>query len=315
MQVLYYSPTTWSNTDFYRTNGVFPFINHPEIIMRDISHYGQVNEWDLHGGNAIIIQRPCTPIDLALIVLAKRKGLKVIIDYDDDVLNVDSLSPVFVQYQQQREFILECVKQADEVWCSTPAIVESFQKGIVIPNGLNDYMLPSCSSFNSKSNVIVWRGGSSHESDVYENAQSIADMVNNHHELDFYFIGHRFTYLEQRCGDNYNSVEIMPLMQYFQYLKNLQPRAMIFPLCDTLLNRGKSAISWYEASWAGAAYFGNTMLPEFNTVGTIPIEKFDDLIGNNDTLLESHSVSVQNIEKKFLLSEINKLRVNSLLNI
>lgn len=315
MKVLYYSPTIWANTDFYRTTGVLPFINHPEIILRDISNFGTVNQWDLKSSDVIIVQRPSTPKSLSLIDLAKTCGLKVISDFDDDILNVDFLNPTFIQYQHQKDIILQCIDKSDEVWCSTASINESIGRGITIPNSLNDFLFDNRTDFNSYSNKIVWRGSAAHEADMYEKAAEIVEMVNGSPEFDFYFIGHRFTYFEQRCGNNYNSVESMPITQYFAYLKQLKPIVMIFPLCNTKLNQGKSNISWIEASWAGSAYFGNTMLPEFNKKGTLPIEQFESIIHNLDTMESAHKASVLEIKENLLLSNVNELRINSLLNI
>lgn len=304
--VLYYSPSIWGNTDFYRTTGVLPFINHPELQLRDVSHFGTISQYDLIGSDIIIIQRPCTPDNLQLIKLAKNCSLKVILDYDDDVLNVDMFNPTFIQYKVQREIILECIELADEVWCSTIGVKQSFGKGIIIPNSLNVKLLGQCIEHNTDSNVVVWRGGSSHEADIYENADEIVDLVERYPEINFYFIGHRFTYLEQRCGDNFNSVEGMPITQYFQYLKQLKPKAMIFPLRDTPLNRSKSNISWIEATWSGAEYFVNKDLPEFSL----------DCMGSLKGMTGSdHSSSKKYIEENLTLDKINQLRINSILNI
>jgi len=315
MQVLYYSPTTWSNTDFYRTTGVLPFINHPDIITRDVSHYGGINQYDIEGADVLIIQRPGTPNGLQMIRNAKLAGLKVITDFDDNVISVNFLNPTYPQYQQQRDIILKCIELSDEVWVSTQSIKESFGRGVVIPNALNEDIMGKCAKFNKGSNKIVWRGGSSHEGDLYENADNIVEMVNTHTELDFYFIGHRFTYFEQRCGDNYNSVEGMPIMSYFSYLKQLKPLAIIFPLSDHLLNRGKSNISYLEATLVGASYFGNTTLPEFDKIEVLPLGLFDDYISNEDVLSKTHAAAIGDVQKNFLLSDINKLRIESLLNI
>lgn len=311
MQVLYFSPTIWSNTDFYRTTGVLPFINHPDILLRDISHFGKVSQWDLAGADVIIIQRPCTPDHMKLLKLAKKCGLKVIIDYDDDVLHVDMYSPVYQQYKEQKYLILEMIDLADEVWVSTSAIAQSFGRGIVIPNGLNDYILQLCAPFNADSKNVVWRGGQSHEADVYENADAIINMVKENNKLDFYFIGHRFIKLEKELDGlgcrNYYAVESMPVMQYFDYLRSLKPRAMIFPLCNTPLNRAKSNISMIESAWCGAEYFGNKELPEFN----LPfVNNLTDFPNGN-----SHTSAVNYVQENLLLSQINKLRIDNLLSL
>lgn len=314
-KVLYYSPTIWGNTDFYRTTGVLPFINHPELILRDISHFGQINQFDLIGSDIIIIQRPSTRQHLDLILLAKKCGLKIISDFDDDLLNVDVFNPTFVQYQQQRNTVLQCIKNSNEVWCSTEAIQQSLGKGMVIPNALNTEIIGDCAEYNYLSNKVVWRGGSSHEGDMYENPDKIVKFVNDNPDLDFYFIGHRFTYLEMRCGDNFNSVEGMPIQQYFAYLKQLQPKALFFPLRDTQLNRAKSNIAFIEASWAGAAYFGNTLMPELCIGGALEIHHIEKNIWKNDTLNFAHRSSKKHIEENLTLKKVNELRIKSLLNL
>lgn len=306
-QILYFSPTVWNNTDFYRTTGVLPFINHPDLTLRDISHFGHINQWDLEGADAIIIQRPGTPNGISMMKTAKLCGLKVITDYDDRVLDVDPLNPAYVQYQQQREFILECIELSDEIWCSTQSVRDSFGKGIVVPNALNDYLFNKPHPFNADSNKVVWRGGSSHQADLYENADVIVKLVNDNPQLDFFFIGDRFAYFEQRCGDNYNSVDVMPISQYFAFLKQLRPRSIIFPLCDTKLNMGKSNISLIEGTWAGANYFGNKNLPEFahdfvNELSDFPNDK-------------GQAEAKAYIEENLLLSKINRIRIESLLSL
>lgn len=306
MQVLYFSPVTWSNTDFYRTTGVLPFINYPEIILRDISHFGRLTQWDLKGADVLILQRPSTPDQLGLLKLAKQCGLKVVVDYDDDCLNVDKLNPTYIQYEQQKPFVKKCIEEANEVWTSTQGVKDSFGRGVIIPNALNDYLLPKCVP-KSETNKVIWRGSSTHEADIYEHADEIVELINSHQELDFYFIGHRFTYLEQRCGDNFTSVDGMPLMQYFTSIRELNPCAMIFPLCDNLLNRSKSNISLIEATWCGAEYFGNKSLPEFNLPFVTSLEQFPNA--------NCHANAVKYIEENLLLSQINSKRVNSLLTL
>jgi len=42
---------------------------------------------------------------------------------------------------------------------------------------------------------------------------------------------------------------------------------------------------------------------------------FNDYIGSEDTLSKTHIAAVQDVNNNFLLSDINKLRVESLLNL
>lgn len=315
--ILYYSPTPNDSTAFYRTSGVLPHINHRELRLTDVSHLKEFSWHNFVGFDTLIFQRPFSQVHFYVLQMAKDVGLRIILDYDDDLLNVDMYNPTYAQYQSAKTDVLKCLGMADMVWFSTVSIMESMgrycKEGVVIPNAHNDYMFPVDKKrgfvFNKK---CFYRGGMSHQADVNEKADVIIYAINTHTDWTFQFMGDRFTYLEQRCGDNYQIVPALPMFAYFKYLYDQNPCVGIFPLCDTQFNRGKSNIAWMEMTYAGAAVFGNTHLPEYIDGSMLPIEEMG--AGFTEDVLEFYNrVSWEYIAENLLLSKINEKRIACLL--
>lgn len=305
---------------FYYRMAVLQYINHP-LIEITRGYYGGDITWGLlHRYDVLILERPTGTHDIALIKLAKQVGLKVIVDFDDDLLSIDNYNPTYAIYQGCKENIMEALYQADEVWVATEGIKKSFSmfnsRVVVVPNAHNNYIQPveKKKAFNRTSKKAVWRGSHSHEADVYAHSSDIVEIVNENKDWNFYFIGDRFIYLQLQCGENYWPVSMMPLMQYFESMYKANPNLVFHPLRDTDFNKSKSNIAWLESSFAGAAFFGNKRLPEFSNDY---ICDFDTLGENiNDFELERANVgSWQYICENLLLSKINELRIERLLDI
>lgn len=322
-KVLYYSLQKDDPTAFYRTSGVLPFIKHNDFELLDIS--GTVDfDWQTFiGADIFILQRPFNAQHVHLIKLAKDLGLKVITDYDDNLFALDEYNPCYDLYDSNRLNLKTCVTLSDEIWVSTPSIQQTLSKlnknVIVIPNAHNDYVfkVEDKKPFNTKTKIAAWRGGASHEADVYEVADELVSLINNNLDWTFNFFGERFTYMELRCGNNYNSISAMSPIQFYKYLHNMNPNIVFFPLRNTQFNQGKSNICWLEAVYAGAVFVGNRELDEFNISYTGNFkhwvkEKWNDFL--MDDLKQMNEDNWQHIQQNLLLSKINELRINSILS-
>ncbi len=253
---------------------------------------------------------------MEIIKLAKQCGLKILLDYDDDILHIDQYNPMHGVYERDKQTIIDCLMEADEVWVSTQGIAHSFRfyaskKTVVIPNAHNDTLFPIANkkAFNPNTKKAIWRGGGSHEADVYEVADKIIETVNNNKDWFFEFVGCRFIYMEQRCGDNYLPVSPMPLLQYFQYMMDANPNVVFFPLSDTVMNKGKSCISYLESTYFGATFFGQYNLPEFQKPGVIDISQLEVGMTTNFEMLSDHNkLAWENICDTLLLSKVNQIR-------
>lgn len=322
-KVLYYSLQKDDPTAFYRTSGVLPFINHKDFELVDISGTTDFDWQTFIGADIFILQRPFNAHHVHLIKLAKDLGLKVITDYDDNLFALDQYNPCYELYDGNRNSLKTCVTLSDGVWVSTSSIKETLcklNKNIsVIPNAHNDYVfkVEDKKPFNTKTKIAAWRGGSSHEADVYEVADDLIKLINNNLDWTFNFFGERFTYMELRCGNNYNSITPMSTIQFYKYFYNMNPNIVFFPLRNTLFNQGKSNIAWLESTYAGSVFVGNRDLPEFNKNYTGDFkhwvkEKWNDLL--MDDLKQMNEDNWQHVQENLLLSKINELRINSILS-
>jgi hypothetical protein len=253
-------------------------------------------------------------------------GLKIIIDYDDDVINVPMHNPFYNNYENNKETIKEIAKIADEIWVSTPGLKETFlkfNKNIkIVPNAHNDYLFPVKNKvpFNYKSQKVAYRGGSTHEIDVYSQLNDWIEIINKNKSTEFYFMGSRFPYLESRCGDNYIIIPGTHILDYFRNMRKVNPNIFIYTLEDNKFNRGKSNISWIEATYAGAAVIAPEFLPEFirpgisNFTGSLK-ETFNKIKGDNQVLKLMNELSWDYIKAKLLLSHVNQERYNSIVEV
>ena len=310
--------TQWPSdaTAFYRLTPLQYLTKDIEVTFKHMA--GQIDWSTFIGYDILLLERPSSGNDLVLIKLAKECGLRVIIDFDDDVLNVDQYNPMYGHYEGNRAVILDCLMTADEVWVSTAGVKKSFgmyNSNIhIIPNAHDNYLFPlkGKKPFNHNGKTVVWRGGCSHEADVYEVADSLIATINGNKDWMFEFIGDRFIYMEQRCGDNYQPVSQMSLMQYFKYMHNLNPQVLICPLSDTKFNEGKSNIAWLEASYSGAVFFGKPSLNEFQNPGTNNFDLLNDTL-QTGVLEGDNEWSWDYICSNLLLSNINELRKERIL--
>jgi hypothetical protein len=314
--------TQFSNdaTYWYRLKPL-SYIDNPKIKAETKPYAGQIAYSFFDGYTHLIMERPSGMQDLQVIKLAKQCGLYVISDWDDDCLHLDAYNPMFHHYEDAKNTLIDCLNESDEVWVSTPSLRRSFQMFnrniFIIPNAHNDYLFPleNKAEFNTHNKIVMWRGGGSHLVDVYDMAEKIIKMVNENKETDFYFVGCRFEYMELRCGMNYKPVSLMPLMQYFNFMWEQNPQAVFHPLRNTIFNQSKSGISWMEATYAGAAFFGNKTLPEFDHPFITDLKLLPKAISehHSDYMHGKNLDAWQYILDNLLLSEINKIREERLL--
>lgn len=310
--------TNWDSdaTYFVRLMPLF-YIDNPRIKIERKPYQGQIAYSFFDSYTHLIMERPSGHNDLQVIKLAKQRGLKILLDYDDDVLHVFHHNPMHQTYESAKSTILECISEADEVWVSTNGVKKSFSllnKNIhVIPNSHDNILHPvkEKKPFNRVEKKVIWRGGGSHEADIYEKGEFIVELVNSNPEWMFYFVGDRFIWLEQRCGNNYQPVSQMPLLQYFEFIHKLNCPIQFHPLSDTIFNRSKSNLAWLEGSFAGSAFFGNTNLPEFKHDSIYTFENLPKL--NELPLEEKNTEAWEYIQENLLLSDINKIREERLL--
>jgi hypothetical protein len=323
--VFYLSLVEDDAASFYRTNGVFPFLSHEDISIKNIFNPQKTYGWEsLIGADIFIFQRPYHEHHVNLIMMAKDMGIKVICEYDDDLINVPFHNNAAVTLTEQKTNIKKALSIADEVWVTTDSIKKQyrfFNRNIyVIPNAHNDYLYPieNKKPFNKDTKIASYRGGASHDADVYQNINDIVETVNNNHDWIFRFQGSRFKHIEERTEANHEYTDPSTLMQFYKQYHELNANIAFFPLLDNLFNNGKSNISFLEATYAGSAFMGNRNLPEFNLPFIIPIQNGvkDEFMNVKDDFYRLETLNNDAWEwilENRLLSITNKLRIDRIL--
>jgi len=329
IHILTLSPSPSDGTSFYRAAGVIPFLKreYKDITITDLSHKDFLDWNEYIGYDVVILQRPFLQSHLNAVTLLKKLNIKIIIDYDDDLLNLDLHNPYYTNYNKNKENIEEICKSVDEIWVSTESLMKTFsvynENVIVIPNAHNDYLFPvkDKREFNINTKKVAYRGGKTHELDVYNHLDEWISIINDNQDFEFSFLGARFPLMETKCGDNYLIVEGLHIMEYFHYFYNLNPNIFIYPLEDTKFNQGKSNISWIEATYAGAVVFAPNNINEFiGKPGIICFNKqfiniFNEVKNNYKVMKILNELSWDYIQNNLLLSHINQLRYNSILDV
>lgn len=329
IHILTISPSASDGTSFYRASGVIPFLKreYDDITITDFSHRNDLDWNDYVGYDVVILQRPFIDSHVNVIKLLKKLNIRVIIDYDDDILNLECSNPHYSFYNKNKKNIEEICGLADQIWVSTESLMETFsfynENIIVIPNAHNDYLFPvdKKRSFNLNTKKTAYRGGKTHELDVYEHFDEWIEMINTNQDYEFYFLGARFPFLESKCADNYLIIEGLHIIDYFDYFYNLNPNIFIYPLENTRFNQGKSNISWIEATYAGAVVLAPDNINEFKGKPGILNFKdkflylFDDVKEKNKTLKLLNNLSWDYIQNNLLLSKVNKIRYQSILDV
>jgi len=311
-------------SSWYRSQGVFPYIKHEDLKFTDISST-KIESWvNCLNANILVIQRPSTEFHLMIIKQAQQFFMKVIVDFDDDILNIPEHNPAYGIYHPQIKFIKQIIRIADEVWVSTKSISESFapfNRNIhIIPNAHNNFVLKDKKPFNPENKMVVYRGGHTHRFDLYSYREQLVKTAKENHDWAFMYIGadyneEFFRANQEADNKNVSVTNGIPFIQYIAHLGFLNAMVAICPLENTVLNRGKSNICLLENVYAGSAFFGNTDLPEFDLPFVLKMSQLGKALSENHiaTLRKTHEVAWQYIQDNLFLSKINEQRLERLL--
>lgn len=328
IHILTLAPCPSDGTSFYRLSGVMPFLKKEfnDISITDKSNDNNLDWNDYVGYDVVILQRPFLESHYNVLNLLKSMNIKVIIDYDDDILNLDNHNPYFTVYEKANCWIKSIASIADEIWVSTESIKKSFSEYneniTIIPNAHNDYLYPvkDKKEFNVNTKKVAYRGGKTHELDVYSHKDEFIEMINTNLDFDFNFLGARFPLMETLCGDNYLIIEGLHIIEFFKQFYILNPNIFIYPLQNTLFNKGKSNISWIETTYAGGVVLSPQGFNEFIRPGILNYKDdflylFDRIKDDYKVLKILNDISWNYIQQNLLLSQVNQKRYNSIVDV
>ena len=322
IRILAVSPITWDSTSFYRSRGPFNMLRKQMDI--DIHDYRpQINNYtwaEIGSYDIIFFQRPAKAENFMLAEYAKEMGIKVWVDYDDDLFRLPNESRAWFEYTHPdvRKTMLKMLIIADVVTVSTLELKNFFDdmtqttKSDVIPNALNDDWIVPAKEYNEDSKVVVWRGSETHCGDVTYFTGQLDEAISASTD-EWHFMGYNpFTLTNlPELNTKIKCHKGEDIRLYNRNLMSLKPRMMHVPLVDNALNRAKSNIAWIEATYVGAV----TVAPnweEWQRPGVICYDSPDDykrlLMEHSRDYAKCWRESMDYINKNLLLSHVNQKR-------
>lgn len=219
---------------------------------------GQVLPYEFFQNDILFLTRPYLPQSIYAIDQAKKHGMKIILDYDDDFTDVPPGHGHFDRLYDKGKNVAHCIALADQIWVTTAALQKAYSKfnqnTIIIPNAIRTELLPEKANGNTR--TAMWRGASAHMEDLWTWRPEYERMLK--HLENFFWVGYIPTWaVKQDDKTNVKMIMWQDTATWFEFLKSMDLCAIWKPLLPAALNDAKSNISWIEATVAGGVLVSN----------------------------------------------------------
>lgn len=278
--------------------------------------------WDsIAWADILFVQRPWGDAFKKACEIAINNNIPIWVDYDDYLLDLPEYNPHrkhFCNFQEQQQMI-KMLEMATCITVSTHKLREKFLKHnenvFIIPNALDDYTFKF--EYNpSNKKLVNWRGSNTHSEDLRSILDKIKEVQDTKLYLDWTwnFIGTDAQNLKSK-GIHYKYQSPLDPIEYFHYIKDLNPSIQLVPLVDNEFNQAKSNIGWLEGIYSGAVTIAPKALKEFNIQGCLLYDNMDDfktilstVLSNPSHLKEFYEAGYEFVKDNLLLSKVNILR-------
>lgn len=234
----------------------------PKIMVNQATNPKQVLDVELPPHTKVIVfQRPGSYQISQLIPILHKKGIKVVIDMDDDLASIHPSNPAYQIYDPKLnphrnwEWVQRACDMADVITATTESLLELYAsktKGILIPNCVPEKFL----NIEKKPNELVtvgWAGWvRTHPEDLQVTHGAINEALVRQNAR-FLAIGDLDTFRKLQVRNRYPNEfhEGVKLQEYPEAVAQLD--IGIVPLADTRFNRSKSWIKALEYASLGVA--------------------------------------------------------------
>jgi hypothetical protein len=298
---------------YYRAHGVLPKIKNVQTEAIETVSWQQLSNTDI-----VFIERPHDKTFLEACKIVKNFGIKVWVDFDDNLFCLPEWNPAkdFYKSESTQACMIESMKLADIVTVATDAIKEAYIKYnkniVVIPNAFNNYNFNLDYNLSNK-NVILWRGSNTHRGDILPYLKKIWEIAKDKDKWQWHFIGNDLWWIVDYIRNHVTTKEL-DIIRYFNKIKSINPAIYIVPLDFNEFNLAKSNCGWLEATYAGAVTLAPDM-PEWRRPGIINYrdkKEFEllliELMDNPKLRKQNYKKSFDFIKSNLLLSTVNKKR-------
>ncbi len=233
----------------------------------------------LSGLDVLFLEQPYNDAHVLCAHTAKLMGVKVWLDYGDDIFSVERSNPVWPEFSDTEGLkanVSQLLELADVVTAGTATLRGVLQS--LTPQASNILILPECARFlpdsRPRQKVVTWRGLGSHADDVRSVIPALKEVFTQDQDWTLCLFGDPFVKKiaeNELAGAGVNLV-IAPWFvtpwHMVQSWMGAAPYLHIYPMPDSAFNRAKPPAVWLEASAVGAAVIGPD-LPEWRVPGMI----------------------------------------------
>lgn len=238
----------------------------------------------LRAADWVFFLRPCTDLQLKILDTAKALGVKVWVDYDDDLFSLTPDNPSHQFYAQGniRKNIETALSKADAVSVTTKVLKTRFselnKKIHVVPNAYDPVWDLMATEFQSpQQNTVLWRGTGTHNRDLADVASQLIELSKVSIGAEsWFFVGANPWFVTEKMKGAIPLGSISPITTYFKTLIAIKPKVFIAPLSDTPFNRAKSCIAALEAIAVGAVCVAPAWEEWSRCPNVIPYEGLED---------------------------------------
>lgn len=288
------------STSFYRAHGVFNQLRKKSdinISLFDDKQFG----WNTVGKYDILyLHRPNNNQHLEIAAIAKKNGVPLWIDFDDDIMNIPQTNPAYRAFSGSKQIIKDIVNMADYVSTSTRALKDNMvsacqadaTKFTVLPNFVPLDNLRLNAPRKRGKFRILWRGSATHEADWATCLPCFVEFLKKYgKDCEFINIGDMPLMAKLEIA-KYTSVTTHAgrrLIDYLLLLSTGELGDFIFvPLEDNAFNRGKSDIACQEGLIGGMP----SLAPEWLKVNKGEYESYEYHVAGAipDALAEAFNV-------------------------
>lgn len=231
------------------------------------------DEW-LHTADVIVGQRVCQPgATIRWQQLAREGRVKLVLEVDDDLLDVDpSNGPAWAYFSKPeiRSNIKRNIQVADAVTVTTEPLAERVRQlnlnVHVVPNTVPAWLLDLPTPVDADGPVTVgWAGGASHAMDWAEADSEVARFVTRNSGTEMHVMGWQSPDLWRRLPSTRRRytpwVDAVP-----DLYRGIDFQIGVAPLRPHLFNQAKSPVKALEMAALGIPYIASDVGPYSNFV-------------------------------------------------
>lgn len=310
-------PNPSDATALYRSTGVLSKLKHH--VDCDFSFDNNVSWSSLAWNDILFCQRPWGKPFYSACMIAKNNNMPIWMDFDDYLLDVPEWNPAykFFSSTQDKDLFKEMLNMSDAITVTTEHLKQKFLKFnpnvFIIPNAHNDYLFKFDYNF-SKHKKIVWRGSNTHLEDFRTIVEMLRNLQSNElTDWQLNVIGD--DPLKFKSIIKFKHYPPVDPIEYFIFIKELNPSIQLVPLVVNDFNKSKSNIAWIEGIYSGAVSIAPKDMVEFNRPGVFLYDDLNDFenilresVKNPQELKQFYDAGFEFVKDKLLLSKVNELR-------